>query len=309
MPGTRRFTFRVPVFFMLSDRLDDFLRYLRFEKRYSPNTLEAYQRDLTQFRAYLEKKASVADWPEVTHFQVRSWLAEGKGDGLEARSLNRKRSAVSAFFKYLLREGVVASNPVRKGNAVRTPERLPSYLKEAEAARLLDDLDLSPGFAGKTERLVLELLYGCGLRRGELLGLQEADAGGGVLRVLGKGGKERLVPLAPALGLLVRDYIREKRGLPKADRRVLLVTEGGDALYPMWVYRVVKSYLSRVSSLKKCSPHVLRHSFATHLLAGGANIQAIRDLLGHSSLAATQVYTHTDFDALRDLHRKLHPRG
>jgi integrase/recombinase XerC len=295
---------------MLTDRIEDYLRTLRYGKRYSPHTLEAYSSDLRQFVAYLEETAIVSDWTEVTHFAVRGWLAGLKGDkGFEPRTLNRKRSALAAFFQFLLREGVITTNPVRKGQSVKVPERLPEYLKESEAARLLDEIEFAPGFTGKTQRLVFELLYGCGLRRAELIGLQEADIGAGVIRVLGKGGKERMMPLSPKLGASIRDYVSEKKGLPKANRRYLLITDAGDPLYPGWVYVTVKKYLSLVCTLKKCSPHILRHSFATHLLAGGANIQAIRDLLGHSSLAATQVYTHTDFDALKEMHRKLHPRG
>lgn len=295
---------------MLHTHIAEFLRYLQTEKRYSPNTLTAYGKDLQQAADYLAETFGIDEAPAIAHLHIRSWLAGMKEEGMEARSLNRKISSLSSFFKYLMREGVLEKNPAREVRALRVPERLPQYLKESEAKNLLGELQFSEGFAGATERLLLELLYSCGLRRAEVTGLKESDVEWSLrqIRVLGKGNKVRLVPVSPSLLEDIAAYTELKKTLPST-AEALLVLEDGQPLYPMWVYRTVRRYLEQVSTLKKCSPHVLRHSFATHLLANGANIQAIRDLLGHSSLAATQVYTHTSIDRLKDLHRKLHPRG
>lgn len=289
----------------------DFLRYLRFEKRYSPHTLENYGRDLEQLCAYLEATFGIGDISHLTHFQLRSWLAGLKDQGLEARTLNRKLSSVNSLFKYLMRTGKADQNPARKLHAQKLPERLPVYLKEAETELLLGDLSFGEGFTGFTDRLICELLYQTGMRRAELLGLKEQDVEWALqqLRVLGKGNKERLIPVYPELLDSLKRYIGEKEALPEADRQYLLVRENGQPLYANYVYRVVTRYLGLVSTLKKRSPHVLRHTFATHLLSNGANIQAIKELLGHSSLAATQIYTHNNIERLKELHRLHHPRG
>lgn len=296
---------------MMQDEIDAFLRLLRFEKRYSENTTIAYEGDLKSFREWLRLfHPTIEKWDEVTYHHVRGWLAELRlKDQMQPRSVNRKRAALSSFFQHLLREGGIRTNPVRKGHAMKVPERLPIFLKEKESERLLDEVQYEEGFAGLTEKLALELLYGCGLRRSELIAIEEADAPGATLLVHGKGGKERILPLSEALQKLIKEYKAEKHERFITEEAALLVTEKGEPLYAGWVYRTVKKYLSLVCTLKRKSPHVLRHSFATHLLAGGANIQAIRDLLGHASLSATQVYTHADIEALKDMHRRLHPRG
>jgi len=296
---------------MLLQRIEDFLHHLRYEKRYSPATLTAYGKDLAQAAEYLSRTYGIAEVQEITHQHLRSWLVDLRGEGLEARSLNRKLSAVSSLFKFLIRTGIVEGNPAKSLHGMRTPQRLPQFLKEEETAMLLGETQFSDGFAGATERLALELLYACGLRRAELVGLREDEVEHSLrqIRVLGKGGKVRLVPVPAALLEDITAYIQLKGEVPGADRTALLVTEKGEPIYGMWVYRLARKYLAQVSTLKKTSPHVLRHTFATQLLTNGANIQAIKELLGHSSLAATQVYTHTSIDHLKDLHRRLHPRG
>lgn len=295
---------------MLRQHLAAFIRHLQTEKRYSSHTLTAYSRDIEGAADFFQQTYEIEDASALSHFHLRSWLAALRADGLEARSVNRKISSLSSFFKYLMREGVLEKNPARQVKALRTPERLPQYLKESEAGVMLGELQFSDGFTGATERLLLELLYTCGLRRAEVTTLKESDIEWSLrqIRVLGKGSKERLIPVSPVLLEDIAAYTELKKELPAASQ-TLLVLSDGKPLYPVWVYRTVKHYLGQVSTLKKRSPHVLRHSFATHLLANGANIQAIRDLLGHSSLAATQVYTHTSIDKLKDLHKRLHPRG
>jgi integrase/recombinase XerC len=211
----------------------------------------------------------------------------------------------------MLRQQTVEKNPVRQLHALKLPERLPTYMKEQETQHLLEELQFDEGFTGFTDRLICELFYQTGMRRQELLQLQETDVEWGLnqLRVLGKGNKERLIPVHPVLLDELKAYIGEKRVMALPDNGHLLVLENGEPLYPMYIYRTVKKYLSIATTLKKKSPHVLRHTFATHLLNNGANIQAIKDLLGHSSLAATQVYTHNNISRLKEIHKQNHPRG
>jgi integrase/recombinase XerC len=296
---------------MFDERLSDFLQHLRFEKRYSPLTLIAYRKDLEQFHDYLKAQFGDINLKSITHFHIRGWLAGIKEDKQSARTINRKISSLSSYYKFLMKNGVVEKNPVRQLHAQRLPERLPVYLKETETETLFEELQFDEGFKGFTDRLICELLYSTGMRRNELQQLKEQDIEWSLkqVRILGKGNKERLVPVSAALLDTMRDYIAEKRKLEKYDGNHLLNVETGIPLYAVYIYRTVKRYLSDTTTLHKKSPHVLRHTFATHLLNNGANIQAIKDLLGHSSLAATQVYTHNNIDKLKEIHRQNHPRG
>lgn len=296
---------------MMNEWLPDFLKYIKFEKRYSHNTLVAYEQDLGQFRDYITDQFSINDIQEVSHFHIRSWLADMKDAGQTARTLNRKLSALNSFYKYLLRQGHVEKNPVTLLHSQKLPERLPSYLKEQETGHLLEEIAFGEGFKGTTDRMICSLLYQTGMRRAELLNLKEKDIEWSLrqVRILGKGNKERLVPLSPLLLEELKDYINEKKKLEQYDDDHLLVMANGAPLYAGYVYRTVKKYLTTVTSLSKKSPHILRHTFATHLLNNGANIQAIKDLLGHSSLAATQVYTHNNIEKLKEIHKTAHPRG
>ena len=296
---------------MFNERLTDFLQYLRFEKRYSPHTLLAYQKDIEQFDRFLTTEFAFNDLKLVSHFHIRGWLAGMKGDKQTARTINRKISSLNSYYKYLLKHGVTEKNPVRQLHAQRLPERLPIYLKEKETKHLLEELQFEEGFKGFTDRLICELLYATGMRRNELQQLKEKDIEWSLnqVRVLGKGNKERLVPVSAALLDALRDYIQEKGKLEVHNDVYLLNLESGEPVYAGYIYRVVKKYLGETTTLQKKSPHVLRHTFATHLLNNGANIQAIKDLLGHSSLAATQIYTHNNIDKLKEIHKQNHPRG
>jgi integrase/recombinase XerC len=296
---------------MFDERLTDFIQYLRFEKRYSPLTLIAYQKDIEQFRDYLSKEFAISELKIITHFHIRGWLAGMKGDKQAARTINRKISSLNSYYKYLLRLGFTDKNPVRQLHAQRLPERLPVYLKETESRYLLEELQFEEGFKGFTDRLICELLYSTGMRRAELLQLKEKDIEWSLnqIRILGKGNKERLVPVSPVMLDNIREYLADKRKLEKYDDNYLLNLETGEILYAGYIYRTVTKYLGATTTLKKKSPHVLRHTFATHLLNNGANIQAIKDLLGHSSLAATQIYTHNNIDKLKEIHKQNHPRG
>jgi integrase/recombinase XerC len=304
-------TFTVAGFTMFDERLTDFIQYLGFEKRYAQHTLIAYRNDLEQFRDYLAAEFALSELKDISHFHIRGWLAGMKELDSADRTINRKMSSLNSYYKYLMKLGYADKNPVRQLHLRRLPERLPTYLKESETTCLLEEIAFEEGFRGATDRLICELLYSTGMRRNELVQLKEADIEWGLkqVRILGKGNKERLVPVSPALLDAIRDYLHGKRQLDKHDDIYLLNLETGRQLYAGYVYSAVKKYLAQTTTLKKKSPHVLRHTFATHLLNNGANIQAIKELLGHSSLAATQVYTHNNIDRLKEIHKQNHPRG
>lgn len=296
---------------MLDKKLQVFLQHLRFERRYSPHTLTAYSRDIKMFGDYLEATYDISEVDQVSHFHVRSWLADIKDNKMTAGTLNRKLSSISAFYKFLRKNGFTSQDPIRKLHAQRLPERLPVAIKDTDTKFLLEEVQFQEGFAGQTDRLICELLYSTGIRRNELLLLKESDVEWGQkqLRITGKGSKERLVPVSDALLDSLRQYLQDKKALENGDNNSLLVLDSGEPLYAMYVYRTVRKYLAQCTTMKKKSPHVLRHSFATDLLNNGANIQAIKDLLGHSSLAATQIYTHNNIDKLKQIHKQNHPRG
>lgn len=296
---------------MFDERLIDFLQFLRFEKRYSAHTLTAYQHDIEQFRDYLSSEFGINELKIVTHFHIRGWLAGMKGAKQTARTINRKISSLNSYYKYLLNHGYADKNPVRQLHAQRLPERLPVFLKESESSHLFNEVTFDEGFKGFTDRLICELFYATGMRRNELQQLKENDIEWSLrqIRILGKGNKERLIPVSPALLDDLRDYIAQKKKLEAYNDQFLFNLESGEPLYAGYIYRTVTRYMAETTTLKKKSPHVLRHTFATHLLNNGANIQAIKDLLGHSSLAATQVYTHNNIDKLKEIHKQSHPRG
>lgn len=290
---------------------DDYRRYLQSEKRFSAHTITAYCADLAQFSEFLS--LSVPDSIAICDLrsdQIRSWLYDLREQGLEARSINRKRSSLNGYFLFLMRQGICSKNPVALLHGIKLPQRVPQFLRPSETGILLGELRFSEGFAGKTEQVALELLYSCGIRRSELCGLKESDIDWSLqqLRVWGKGSKQRIIPVGPALLDMLRDYLDEKARFD-CDRKALLVTAAGRSVYEKYVYRIAHKYLSMVSTLKQKSPHILRHTFATDLLHNGANIQSIKELLGHSSIAATQIYTHINIDKLKKVHKLSHPKG
>lgn len=288
----------------------DYQHFLRFEKRYSPHTLTAYSNDLQQFADYLSLSYPGLELDATDHFHLRGWVVQLKEEGLSARSLNRKISAVNGYYKFLMRQGHSTKNPASLLHAQRLPERLPSFLKKAEADQLLDDITFEEGFSGATHRLILELLYATGMRRSELANLKESDIEWSLqqIRVMGKGGKERLLPVSNVLLDSVREYLAAKKEMGIQQPAVLSLPDGKKP-YEKYIYNVARKYLGMVTTLKKRSPHILRHTFATHLLNNGANIQAIKELLGHSSIAATQVYTHINIEELKKVHKFNHPKG
>jgi len=288
-----------------------FLQYLKYEKRYSPLTSLAYEKNLLDFFAYLLTIYAIEDLKQIKHLHIRSWLASLKEAKQTATTINRKQSVLRSFFKYAQTQDWILTNPISTLRALRTPERIPNFLKDEETDFLFEELSFGEGFKGFTDRLILELLYQTGMRRAELLALKEQQIEWSLhhLRVLGKGNKERLIPISQHLESQMQAYINEKKRLFENPNTAFFILENGQNLYAGYVYRLVKKHLSATTSLKKKSPHVMRHTFATQLLNNGANLQAIKDLLGHSSLASTQIYTHNHISKLKDIHKKNHPRG
>ena len=288
-----------------------FLDYLRFQKRYSVHTLTAYETDLFQFFSFLDGAYAPYQLTDVKQAWVRSWLADLRDQGMEAKSINRKISSLKSFFKFQVREGVIPGTPMAVVVSPRIPKKLPRFIPEADLQQLFEFLEFPDDWSGITAKLVLRLLYQTGMRRGELVGIQERDIdfGNAQLKLHGKGGKERLIPLHRDLLHVLEDYIRQKRmNWPDASA-TLLLTSKGKAIYPRYVHDVVQRYLGAVTTVEQRSPHVLRHSFATHLMNEGAPLNAVKELLGHSSLAATQVYTHNTIEKLRNVYQQGHPRA
>ena len=289
-----------------------FTAYLQFEKRYSQHTIRAYHDDLAQFSAFLLKEFEIAEIQEVIGAFVRSWLANIKDGGANARTINRKISSLKSFYQFLLRQQVVASSPMGAIVSQKPPKRLPQFVAEKDMDKLWRYTDFPDTWHGRTERLILELFYNTGMRLAELVNLKESqlDSSNLSLRILGKGNKERIIPCSKALMDDLLAYHNEKKEFPDgADQSVLFVNEKGKKLYPKWVYNAVRKYLDPATTIEKRSPHVLRHTFATHLLNEGAELNAVKELLGHSSLAATQVYTHNTIGKLKEVFKKAHPKA
>ncbi len=290
---------------------NSFIEYLRFERRYSPHTVVAYQNDLQQFFSYLSDNYTGITVTAIQPPQVKSWLASLMSDGMDARSVKRKISTLKAYFRFLMRTGVLQATPMVHITAPKAAKKLPVFVADKDMHTLLDHVDFPEDWKGRTDRLILELLYHTGMRLSELVGLREAgvDAYHNSLKVTGKGGKERVIPIGAELTKKIKDYLADKESIPLCDREVVLVRENGSKLYPRYVYLTVKHYLSQVTTLEKKSPHVLRHTFATHLTNRGADLNAVKELLGHASLAATQIYTHNSIEKLKHIHTKAHPKG
>jgi len=277
----------------------------------SEHTSVAYQTDLHQFQDYLLQQFELEDTSSVKHIHIRSWLAQLKEQDIAERSLQRKISSLRALFKYLMRLGIVPENPARQITNPKAPKRLPVYLEEQHTQKITTEIAYNEGFEGDTERLIVELLYQTGMRRAELVNLRESDIefSRKQIRVLGKRNKERMIPVSEDLLIDIRAYMDEKRKIfNKPDAR-LLSLKTGKPVYDQYVYRVITARLKDITTLKKKSPHVLRHTFATQLSNNGAELNAIKELLGHSSLAATQVYTHNNIERLKEVYRKAHPKS
>lgn len=289
----------------------DFMAHLRYERRMSRHTLLAYENDLSQFQGFLKQQYDCADTAAVQGIHIRAWLAGQKDNGVANRSLKRKIAAMNSFFVFLLKNERIGSNPMRKVLLPKTSRPLPHYLEPGQTEALLEAVRFSDDFEGFTQRLIVELLYQTGMRRSELIHLQEPDIdfSRNELRVVGKGNKVRIVPANPALLKDIREYMSLKRKIFEKPAKYLLSLNSGKPLYEQYVYRTVKKHLNGISTLNTKSPHLLRHTFASQLLNNGAELMAIKDLLGHSSLAATQVYTHLNIERLKEVYKKAHPKS
>lgn len=287
-----------------------FLNYLKFEKRYSQHTILSYQNDLTAFFDYIHAQYGEVPPGELSHLYIRSWLASLKEKGMTAKSINRKISCLRSFFKYGIKTGGLVQSPMAKIVAPKNEKRLPQFVATKDISTLFAHVEFPNSWKGKTDRLLLLLFYHTGMRLSELLTLKEKniDFSNSALKVLGKGNKERIIPVGEELLSNIQNYVSEKKVLASVLTECLLVSEKGVPLAPRSIYASVKTYLSLVTTIDKRSPHILRHTFATHLSNNGADLNAVKELLGHSSLAATQVYTHNTIDKLRNIYKNAHPR-
>ncbi|MFM2360917.1 MAG: hypothetical protein RLY16_2910 [Bacteroidota bacterium] len=289
-----------------------FLDYLKFQRRYSRHTLTSYEFDLTSFFQFFQQQFDGVDPKEVTASVVRTWLASLKEAGMESRSINRKISSLKSLYKYLMRQGIVEVSPLTTIVSPKVKKRLPQFVEERDMQTLFDHVEFPEGFEGMTHRLIMELFYQTGIRQAELVGLKvtQLDLGNQQLKVLGKGNKERIIPIGAKLVAALRAYLQMRMlVLQEVEEKVLLINAKSKPFNPRQVYSIVRHYLSLVSTIDKRSPHVLRHSFATHLVNHGAELNVVKELLGHSSLAATQVYTHNTIEKLKDVYKKAHPKA
>lgn len=293
--------------------LQPFLDYLKFEKRYSQYTITSYQTDLISFFDYVAMQFGHTPLREISHTYIRSWLASLKDAELTAKTINRKISTLKSFFKYQLKIKAIEQTPMAKVISPKNEKRLPAFINENGIKALFEKTAFTDTFEGDTERLLLLLLYQTGMRRSEAIHLKESNISYSThsIKVLGKGNKERIIPIRNELVAAIKSYLeRKKRDVSEASD-TLFVSKKGKPLNPRKVYAFVNKHLTNkdVTTIKKRSPHVLRHTFATHLMNNGADLNAVKELLGHSSLAATQVYTHNTIEKLKNVYKKAHPKA
>ena len=302
--------------------LDKFIEYIRFEKRYSPHTVSAYQSDMEQFLLFLNPPntiPSVSHPSEISHHHIRNWMVELMDNKLLARSVNRKIATLRKYFKFLLQEGEITINPTSRINVPKVPKNLPTIVDSDKLTGLLDGkLDeenkptFSEDFHGLRDKLVIEMLFGTGMRLAEIIGIKEEDINlyENTIKVLGKRNKQRIIPLNSELVQLLKRYTEAKKSENFHNNSVtFLVTDKGASAYPKLIYLIVQKYLSHISTQDKKSPHVLRHTFATSLLNKGADLNAIKELLGHANLSATQIYTHNSVERLKSIYKQAHPKA
>ena len=286
--------------------------YLEFQKRYSAHTISAYVNDIEQFTFYLKSTFDLEDVLQVTHVHVRSWIVHLMQAKITPRSINRKLSCLNSLYKFLIRRKVIKTNPMRKVQGPKESKKLPSYVKQANLEKLLEQIEFGEAFSDIRDKAIIYTFYATGLRRAELIGLKHTDIDltAMQLKVLGKRNKERIIPFSDGLLIVLREYKELKEStFPDNREEAFFVTNKGLPLYPKFVYNVVKKHLSAVTTVEQRSPHTLRHSFATHMSNNGADLNSIKELLGHSSLNATQIYTHNSIEKLKEVYKKAHPKA
>jgi len=292
----------------IASYLERFINYLQFEKRFSSHTIVAYKNDINQFIVYSEKAYNLNLIEEINHLIIRSWVVSLMESKMSARSVNRKITTLKTFYKFLLRENVVSANPMLKIQSPKTSKKLPIFIEKTSMDVLLDNIEFEDDFFGRRNQLIIELFYATGMRLSELINLKQRDVDlhACQLKVLGKRNKERIIPFNNELKHKIDKYIALK---PEIKNEYLLINDKGKKLYEKFVYRLVNNYLSQVTTVQKKSPHILRHTFATHMLNNGADLNAIKELLGHANLSATQVYTHNTVEKLKNIHKQAHPKA
>jgi integrase/recombinase XerC len=292
---------------------DRFLDYITFEKRYSQHTIDAYRSDLEQFSDFISLQYDLHDIDKVDHQVIRSWIVSMMDKKITARTVNRKITTLKSYFKFLIKEGEIKENPMNRVVAPKTSKRLPVFVEQESMNKLFDEIDFGEGYPAVRDRMIIELFYATGMRLSELVNLKETDIDlfNNVLKVTGKRNKQRIIPFSGNLVGLLKDYLEVKKKTFQGNEQnvQLFVTNKGDGIYPKMVYRMVNHYLNLVTTISKRSPHVIRHTFATHMLNNGADLNAIKEILGHANLAATQVYTHNTIEKLKSIYKQAHPRA
>ena len=292
--------------------IESYLKYLRFEKRYSSHTIRAYTDDLQQFKSFIQPHSELHEQTltEIDHRLVRKWIIHLYNKKLSARSINRKISSLKKFYKFLIQNQIIEINPLDKVILPKISKKLPEFIKQEEITNLFDQIYFPDNFEGIRDKLILELLYGSGMRLSELISLKEQDIDltNLTIKVLGKRNKERIIPFPKYLTNSISTYIQSKNE-KNLNNDILLVTLKGKKAYPKLIYRIVTKYLGLVTTNESKNPHILRHTYATHLLNNGADLNAIKELLGHANLSATQIYTHNTFKKLNKIYKLAHPRA
>ena len=291
---------------------ESFLQYLQIEKRYSPHTVRSYLNDLDQFYSFLSEQGFSSDPVEATSHDIRAWIVSMLENNYSTVSVHRKISCLRVFYRYLRKDGIIKSDPLEKVVLPKRKKTLPVFVEEAAMNKLLDDFSFGEGFAGIRNRTIIEMLYLTGIRRSELIGLRnhDVDLSEGSMKVTGKRNKQRIIPLVKPFVTRLEEYleVRDLNVTPVVNEW-FFISDKGNKLYDKYVYNIVNSYLAMVTTIEKKSPHILRHTFATHMLNRGADLNSIKELLGHANLSATQIYTHNTFEKLKKIYKQAHPRA
>ncbi len=291
---------------------ESFLQFLQTEKRYSLHTIRSYQNDLNQFFSFLSQKDISSDPEQISSHQIRAWIVSLMDNGVTSVSVHRKISCLRGFFHYMRKEGIVTKDPLEKIILPKRKKTLPVFVGEEALDTLLDSNNFGDDFKGIRNRTIIEMLYFTGMRRSELTGLRMMDVNlaDATVKVTGKRNKQRIIPMAKPFIVRLEEYIRSRDQIAvNGNESWFFITDKGNKLYDKFVYNIVKGYLSMVTTIEKKSPHILRHTFATHMLNRGADLNAIKEFLGHANLSATQVYTHNTFEKLKRIYKQAHPRA